>query len=156
MKPDALLCRRVPAPLGSPFPFALVPSDDRAAEALGKILLGEPVAIHVKRGRSLPQLRLYWAVLQHVADATHWETAERLHVALKVRLGLYDLMQLPNGKTVPVVQSASFDGMTHDAFTEYMDKAVNLICSEVCPGMSSAMLIEEAQAAIGISAPGRP
>lgn len=142
--------RRAPAPIGAAYRDMLIPADDHAAERIAKLPIGEDVAVQVKRGRSLPQMKLYWAVLQFVAEASEWETAERLHVALKVRLGLYDAVKLPSGKLVPVVQSAAFDSMTHEVFTDYMDKALALICSEVIPGMTSDRLIAEAQSALGI------
>lgn len=152
MKADTILCRRVPAMMDSPRPHALVPTDDRGAELLAKIPLGEDVAVQIRRGRSLPQHRLFWAVLQHVAKSSQWETPERLLVALKIRLGRYDLMTLPAGKVVPVPHSISFSEMTQDAFQQFMDSAIGLICSEVIPGMDSAQLIAEAQHALGIRA----
>lgn len=126
-----------------------VPVDDEARAQHAKLAEGDLIAARIDRGRSLPQMRLYWSILHHVAESSHWETAERLHVALKVRLGYFDLMQLPNGKTVPVVHSASFDGMTQDEFQTYMDRAVKLICEEVLGGMSSADLVAEVQTMIG-------
>lgn len=151
MKPDAILCRRVPAPIGAPYAHALVPCDERAAEQLAKVPLGEVVAVQVKRGRSLPQHRLLWSVLQHVAEATEWETAERLLVAIKIRLGRYDLMKLPSGKCVPVPDSISFSAMGQDAFQRFFDEALRLICSEVLPGYDPDALIAETQSAMGIA-----
>lgn len=149
-KPDAIFVRRVPAPVGAPYPYALVPSDDRSAERLAKIPLAEDVAIKVARGRSLPQHRLFWGVLAFVAEASQWETPERLLIALKIRMGRYDLMQMPGGKVVPVPDSISFSAMTQDEFQRFMDQAVDLICAEVVPGMSGDRLIAGAQAAIGL------
>lgn len=147
---DAILMRRLPAPIGAAYPFMLVPVDDAAAEALRKIPAGEDIAVQVKRGRSLQQHRLFFAVLTYVAQATEWETPERLLVALKVRLGRYDLMRLPNGKVVPVPESISFAAMKQDEFQDFFTAAIDLICSEVVPGMDSAQLIAEAQSALGI------
>lgn len=143
--------RRVSAPIGSPMPYALMPSDARAAEAVAKLPLGEDVAVSVKRGRSLHQHRLFWAILQRVAEASKWETPERLLVALKVRLGRYDLMQLPNGKVVPVPDSIAFSAMTQDSFQRFMDESIGLICSEVLPGTDSADLVAEVQSMLGVS-----
>lgn len=150
MKPDTILCRRVPAVMESPQPYALIPSDDRAAEVLAKIPLGEDVAVQIKRGRSLQQHRLLWAILSHVAESSQWDTPERLLVALKIRLGKYDLMQLPNGKVVPVPDSISFSAMSQDAFQHFFDDVLRLICSEVLPGYDSDQLIAETQAAMGL------
>lgn len=132
-----------------------VPADDEARAQHAKLAPGDNVMARVDRPRSLPQLRLYWSVLHHVAAATHWETAERLHVALKVRLGLYDLCKLPNGKTVPVVNSASFDAMNQDEFQGFMDKALAVLCEESLGGMVVDDLIAEVCAATGTPKPER-
>ena len=60
---------------------ALVPSSNEAAEALARVPEGKPVLVKVEKKRSLPQLALCWALLNHVAEASQWETKERLHVA---------------------------------------------------------------------------
>jgi len=146
---ETLLMRRAPAPIGSPTPYALIPMNGHGAEMLAKVPLGEMVAITIKRGRSLPQHNLFWSILEHVAKATEWETKERLLVALKVWLGRYDLMQLPNGKTVPVPQSISFDKMGGDEFTRFMDESIRVICEEVIPGTDSDALIAEISQMIG-------
>lgn len=150
MKPDLIYCRRVPAPLGAAHGFCLIPTDDRSAELLGKVPLGEDVAVQLHRDRSLPHHRLFWAVLSHVAQSSQFETAERLLVAIKIRLGMFDLCKLPNGKSVPVPQSINFASMDQTAFADFFDKALRVICDEVLGGYDSARLIEETQAAMGL------
>ncbi len=131
------------------------PADDEARAQHARLTAGDHVMARVDRPRSLPQLRLYWSVLHHVAESTHWENAERLHMALKVRLGLYDLCKLPNGKTVPVVSSASFDAMNQDEFQKYMDAALKVLCEESLGGMVVDDLIAEVCAATGTPMPER-
>jgi hypothetical protein len=150
MKADTIIMRRAPViVLGAPHPDALVPQDQAGTELLGKIPLGEDVAVKIMRDRSLPQHRLFWSVLRYVAERSEWETAERLLVALKLRLGRYDLMKLPSGKVVPVPHSTAFSAMPQDDFQSFMDAAMGLICTEVLPGMDSDRLIAEAQAMLG-------
>jgi hypothetical protein len=154
MKADIAIMRRVAAIMESPQPWALVPDDDASAELIRKIPLGEPIAVRVIRSRSLPQHRLFFSILSHVAEATEWGTAERLLVALKIRLGRYDLCKLPSGKAVPVPQSISFDALSQDAFQEFMDKALIVICDEILPHMSTDDLIREVCAQTGLPRPG--
>ncbi len=139
---DVVMVRRGRAPHS----FTLIPVDDRAIDAIGKLPAGENFGIRIVRDRSLPQHNLFWAVLDRVGRATKFENAERLLVALKIRLGRYDLMKMPNGKIVPVPHSISFAAMTQDQFQTFMDEAVNLICSEVLPGTASEKLLAEASA----------
>lgn len=123
----------------------LVPDDDVSEMLLGKIDPGERVVVTIRRGRSVPQHRLFWSILDHVAKATKWECKERLLVALKVRLGRYDLLQLPNGKLAPVPHSISFAEMSQEAFGEFFDQCMGLITTEVLPGYDPAALIKEAE-----------
>lgn len=136
-------------------PTGYAPADDEARAQHARLAAGDHVMAKVERPRSLPQLRLYWSILHHVAESTHWESAERLHTALKVRLGLYDLCKLPNGKTVPVVSSASFDAMNQDEFQSFMDKALAVLCEESLGGMAVTDLIAEVCAATGTPVPER-
>ena len=129
-----------------PHQFTLIPVDDRAIDAIGKAPMGESFGIRIVRDRSLPQHNLFWSVLDRVGRATKFENAERLLVALKIRLGRYDLLKMPDGKVVPVPHSISFGAMTQDEFQTFMDEAVNLICAEVLPGTSSETLLAEASA----------
>jgi hypothetical protein len=157
LKADTIIMRRVPASphewaagmrsrlSEAPHPYALIPQDQAGSELLAKIPLGEDVAVKLMRDRSLPQHRLFWSVLRYVAERSKWETAERLLVALKLRLGRYDLMQMPSGKVVPVPHSIAFSAMPQDDFQSFMDAAMGLICTEVLPGYSPDDLIREAE-----------
>lgn len=114
-----------------------------ACEECGK----KPIryALDKRQRRSLPQHRLFWRILQHVAKATQWEYPERLLVALKIRLGRYDLLQLPNGKLAPVPHSISFRQMPQEKFQEFFDQCMGLITTEVLPGYDPAALMREAE-----------
>lgn len=131
------------------FSEVLYPADAAARSALAKMKFGEVVEVTVKRGRSLSQHRLFWAVLKRVAEATEWGYPERLLVALKVRLGRYDLLQLPNGKLAPVPHSISFGEMPQDDFQQFMDQCIDLICTEVLPGFEPADLLNDGERAAG-------
>ncbi len=137
--PDTIMVRRG----RSPHHYTLIPADDRAADAIGRMPEGEAIGVRIMRKRSLPQHNLFWAVLDHVARATKFENAGRLLVALKIRLGRYDLLAMPNGRVVPVPQSISFGEMTQDEFQQFFDEAISLICSEVLPGTDSEALLAQ-------------
>jgi hypothetical protein len=131
--------------MGAPAPHALFPVEQIGVDLLAKIPLGEDVAIKIMRSRSLPQHRLFWSVLRYVAEASEWETPRRLLIALKLRLGRYELMKMPSGKIVPVPDSISFAAMPQDTFQQFMDESIAIICSEVLPGMDPDRLIAEAE-----------
>jgi hypothetical protein len=149
MSAETILMRRAAAPIESGMASALLPADSHSEALLAKVPLGETVAVKFTRGRSLQQHRLFWGLLDHVAKASSFETGDRLLVALKVRLGRYDLLKMPNGKIVPVPHSISFLAMDQDDFQRFMDESVRLICEEVIPGTNSDDLIREVQLMLG-------
>lgn len=113
----------------------LYPVDDRARKSLDKVPEGTEVGVRMSHDRSLPMHNRFWAILDIVAKATHWETPDRLLVALKIRLGRYDVCMLPNGKKVPVPQSISFAAMGQSEFERFYQDAMNVLQVEVCPGL---------------------
>lgn len=129
-------------------PRGLIADDDETQAVLDKIKLDERVLVKLHRPRSIDQHRLFWALLAHVAEATYFETPERLLVALKLELGRYDLMEL-RGKAVPVPHSISFGSMGQDDFQRFFDDSVRLICEKVIPGTKGDSLISEVQNMIG-------
>ncbi len=153
MSTEPILMRRGVAPVDSGMRSGLLPADERAEVRLAKVPLGEVVEIEIRRGRSLPQHRLFWAVLQHVSAASKFETPEQLLVALKVRLGRYDLMRIPNGKVVPVPRSIRFAAMDQDDFQKFMDDSIRVICEEVIPGTIGDDLIREVELMLGPKEP---
>ena len=124
--------------------IGLEADNDMAIAELAKIKVGADVLVKVSKPRSLAQHRLFWSVLTHVSDATAYDGPEQLLVALKVALGRFDLMKLPNGKVVPVPQSVAFASMPGDEFRRFFDDAMNLICRDVLPGVSVDEILRDA------------
>lgn len=87
----------------------LEPRSRQAADLLAGYALHSDVEVSIKKRRSLPQLRLYWAMLNNVIEATGaYPTAEHLHDALKMELGFTTPMRLLSGDVVFVPDSAEF------------------------------------------------
>lgn len=129
-------------------PTGYEPADDEAKAQHAKLIWGDLIAARIWRSRSLPMQRLYWGILSHVGEASEWETAERLHKHLKLRLGYFEPMSVGN-TIVPVLDSTAFDMMTQDEFNAYFDQALRVICSEIIPGTDRAELINEVEAMLG-------
>ena len=95
-----------------------------------EMLWADPVGTEydlVKRTRrSLPQLRLYWSMLQRVVTATgKWPDAEHLHEALKLTLGYCrEVVNMRTGEISLQADSAALDGMDADQFRAFFDSAV--------------------------------
>src|SRR5690606_26875653 len=74
---------------------ALVPELAMDRRALDGVSQGQRVKVEIKEFRSLPRLRAYWGMLHEVVAATECAaSAERLHEAMKLELGIVDLVKV--------------------------------------------------------------
>jgi hypothetical protein len=132
---------------------ALFASDKRAEDALAAIPFGETVAIEIHRSRSNPQNRLYWAIVEYVAEGAGYNNKDDLHKTLLVSLGRYDVVRVIggpfNGKTIACPQSTAFSALSQDEFQEYFDAAIMLICRDIIPGTDSGDLVREVEMMLG-------
>ncbi|MDS1138612.1 hypothetical protein [Nitratireductor indicus] len=102
---------------------SLVPEMDFDARALDGVANGQRVKVDVSEFRSAPRLRAYWAMLHDVVTATECApSAERLHEAMKLELGIVDHVQV-KGFKVAVPASIAFDRMTESEMVEYFNLA---------------------------------
>lgn len=99
-----------------------------AADELGKFALHSDVEVSIKKKRSLPQLRMFWAMLHNVVEATGaYPTAEHLLDAMKVEMGYTTPMRLLSGDVVFVPDSIALSRMDSAQFRAFFDKAVELL-----------------------------
>lgn len=110
----------------------LEPRSQLARDALAQYAVHSDVEITIKKRRSLPQLRLYWAMLQNVVAATDaWATAEHLHDALKLDLGYTTPVKTMDGKLVMIPDSVALAKMDSAQFQRFFDAAAARL-AEVC------------------------
>lgn len=110
----------------------LEPRSSQARDLLAQYALHSDVEVVVKKRRSLPQLRLYWAMLQNVVAATGaWPTAEHLHDALKLDLGYTTPVKGMDGRLVMIPDSAAMARMDAAQFKVFFDAAAARL-AEVC------------------------
>ena len=103
----------------------LEPMDQLAADMLGVYAINSDVEVTVKKRRSLPQLRLYWAALQNFVEATGaYPTAEHAHDALKLDLGYTMPIKTLAGDIVFMPDSAAFGRMGDAQFKAFFDRAM--------------------------------
>jgi hypothetical protein len=94
------------------------------AELLERYAIGAELEILVKQKRSLPELRLYWKMLNHVNEATEaYPTAEHMHEALKLHLGYTTTIRLLDGSEALMADSCAFAAMDREAFKTYFRQA---------------------------------
>ena len=108
---------------------SLIPVSGYDDELLAEIPEGELVEITIKRKRSWPQLKLYWALLNNVVKnyPCDYPTADKLHNAVKMALGYTSELIGMDGKTYLMPDSVAFNKMTQADFKLYLDNTVVLL-----------------------------
>ena len=128
---------------------ALRPVDDIAQAMMRDIKDGEHVKLAVpKRPRNPRRHALYWALLTLVVRNTdHWPSTEALHFAMKIRMGLVDEIASVNGEVILRPKSTAFHAMSEAEFVAFLNRVVDVICTEIMPGLDPQTLRLEAEAA---------
>lgn len=130
---------------------SLRPCDQAGLEVLSKIPKDAVVQVEIKRPRSLPQLRMYWQMLDFVVEnSDRWPSAKVLDAAIKIELGHCTVYKRPDGELGYIPDSISFERMGQDRFNEFMDRAIDLICQHLIPGMEPSALRAEIERIAGI------
>lgn len=96
--------------------------------------------------RSLPQLRLYWPWVRKVVENSEHFTGERpLHNMLLVACGVVEPMITLQGDIQMIPSSIAFDAMGDEEFTNYFERAQQIVAESILPGVSLKLLMNEAK-----------
>jgi hypothetical protein len=107
---------------------ALVPVGAFDDERLEQYPEGSIVEVTIKRRRSNPQNALYWSALSKVVEATGaYPSAEKLHEALKFKLGLTMPVKMMDGTIVYLPDSTAFARMDQAEFKRFFDAAMQAL-----------------------------
>lgn len=134
----------------------LTPADDAGREYLRKIKLGSMVKAGVVKPRSLPFHRRFFAMLRVVYQSCgDWASERELLNELKFRTGYVDKQKIVDRETGEVMaeivtpQSIAFHEMDDEEFRTFTDKCINVICTQMVPGLEDDVLREEILRAVG-------
>lgn len=132
---------------------SLRPVDDAGEQILSGIANGDLVMVEVKRPRNIQHHRLYWALVTLVwQNQERYPTAEDLHEAIKISVGLRTQITLPNGETGYIPGSIAFHKMGQDEFSQFYDRVCDAIAKHFLPGVTSDELKREVESMIGAAA----
>ncbi len=135
----------------------LVPAWAHDADLLARVPDGAVVSTTLRRPRRPRHHRWWWALMSRVADShPFYSSAEQVCDHIKFRLGMVDTTVVVVGTTVQTMmrpQSIAFDAMGQDAFKIFAEKGLDIICSEILPGIDSDVLRAEIDAMIGPDEP---
>lgn len=129
------------------------PEDTAGEEYLRKIKLNDLLMVEVKRPRNGRHHRLYWALMNLVADnQEHYENAEAVHQAIKLATGHYTIVRGASGAEYHVGKKTSYEAMDQAEFSAYYERVCDVIAREFLPGVSSTQLKAEVEQMIGMAA----
>jgi hypothetical protein len=129
--------------------FGLASTDDASEAALKSVRLGECVELRMKRPRNLQMHRLFWKLMETVANnQEHYRSAEEVCTAFKFAVNHCDTLRTKRGDVL-VPRSISFAKCDQIQFREFFDKAVKFCVEEVIPGLNSEALEREVMELVG-------
>ena len=109
----------------------LTPAYNRDRENFAK-LKNDIYEFSVKRNRYLPHHRKFWAILSCVcANSEKWQIPEQLLVALKIKLGYFNVVPGFDGTEITHAGSIAFDKMDQDSFDRFYAAALPILAAEI-------------------------
>ena len=109
----------------------LTPAYNRDRENYGKLKDGV-YEFSVRRDRYLPHHRKFWAILSLVcANSDKWQIPEQLLVALKMKLGYFNVVPGFDGTEIIHAGSIRFEAMDQDTFDRFYAAALPILAAEI-------------------------
>ena len=123
---------------------SLAPVDDAGRATVAKLGKGEIVAITMRRPRNIGHHRKLFALLSLIHEnQSRYPTVEDLLDAIKVHIGHCTTLKLKDGREVYVPKSISFANMDQSAFEQFWDRIVDVVTTQIIPGLSRVDLERE-------------
>lgn len=120
----------------------LVPVDHLSADLLRNFAQGKALRVTVVEPRNIKHHRMYWALVAAIfPHQKAYATADDLHDALKLACGYFDMVRNPlTGRKYPKTRSIAFDKMDQAQFSEFFNRAVEVVLTRIVPGVDKADL----------------
>lgn len=123
----------------------IVPLDDLAAKELARFSQRKPLRCKITQARSVPQHRLYWALLEKTVENFPEDPfgvaepldSDALHEWVKMETGYTRPIRDRQGRVTHVARSIAFDEMDQPTFKAFFDRVKVLIETRFFPGIDS-------------------
>ena len=130
----------------------LVPVTPHDWELLADIPMGREFGATLSMQRSLRANRFYWSILGVVvSNHPFYKTSEALHLWIKTRLGYVEEILFHDGEIITRVKSTAFDKMDAHEWRPFMEASLDVLITEVLPGIRRADLIREVEGRLGLT-----
>lgn len=123
--------------------------DAMSDEIITSLPFGKPMRAKVTLARNVKHNRKMFALLKLIFDQqSRYPTLDHLLTGIKLATGHYDEWK-QDGATVRVPKSISFDAMDQTAFSSFYDRVIDLVCTQIIPGLQQDDLAREIEEIIG-------
>lgn len=124
--------------------LALVPEHEADIDLIRRIPRGAEVMVEIRQPRNLQHHKLFRALLAKVIEAgAPFQNDDALLFWIKHKLGFVDRMLCPDGTVLEMPKSTNFESMDQTKFRQFFEQAIELICTEVIPGLEVSALVAE-------------
>jgi hypothetical protein len=115
----------------------LVPYDGVGIDQIDSLKEGAVVTARLTQARNIKHHRLWFALLQTVYGAqTLFPTLDELHDAIKIAVGHCEERKTIDGITYWHPKSISFHALDQQGFSQFFDRAVNIVIEKILPNAS--------------------
>lgn len=130
-----------------------VPASAYDLDLMRRLPVAVDLAVDVSAShRSGRQHRLYWALLQKVVEnSDHYASPDALSIWLKIRLGYVDDVVFHDGTVHYQTKSLAFHKMDQGEFNLFFNRVVDVLVTEVLPGINRGELMHSVEEMLGIS-----
>jgi hypothetical protein len=124
----------------------LVPYANYDREMFAELPFGKVLRVNIAQQRSAPRHRLYRVVLRQVVKNTDLFVSEdSLHKTLLLGCGVVEPIMTITGEIKMIPSSTAFEAMKEETFKAYFDQAMNIISTNIIPGVDVSLLLKEAR-----------
>jgi len=129
------------------------PADEASAELCRSFKINETYRADIVRPRNGPWHRRYWKLVSVVYEnCEQFASAELLHGYLKLRCGVSTpVASLATGEVFMVPGSIAFHRMTQEQFEAFWTKVVEVVTTEIIPGLNAKDLSQEIEKLCGLA-----
>jgi len=119
-----------------------VPHDQQTLDWMAKRKAGEIISADVKLSRNYEQHKRFFSFLNKTFDMQeHFDNFESYRKWITMKCGYYTPIVCPNGNTIFVAESISFDNMDEEKFMTLFSSAIDVFLAEFGKGIDEAELM---------------
>lgn len=132
--------------------YKLVPCSFMDEETLREFPVGKDLTVTIARSRRPKHHRFFMALIKKICENHDtYKRPEQLILWLKIRLGHVEEIRFHDDKVWWVAKSISFFAMGQDEFRKFFNASLDIIITEVIPGLNQEELLREVEEMVGFS-----